>query len=133
MLSVCHQALAAVAISVADFVEILRVLSLWLVTSVSSLQIGTQYNEAMPNVATSVRITSDAINSLDLLSTKLGKSKAQVVEVALKQLEERVFWDEVRDAFARTASNPEEAAVQKAEFTVWDRASNKDLSGEEKW
>lgn len=87
----------------------------------------------MKNIATSVRITSDAMAALDSLSTKLGKSKAQVVEVALQQLEDKVFWSEVHDAFARTASNSAEAAEQKKEMAVWDRVSEGDLSGEEKW
>ena len=55
----------------------------------------------MENVATSVRIAGDSIGVLSKLSSKLGQSKAQVIEIALKQLEERIFWDEVTESFAR--------------------------------
>lgn len=87
----------------------------------------------MQNAATSVRIPSDAIDTLSALSSKLGKSKAQVVEVALKHLEEKVFWDEVRDAFERSAANPAESARQKTEIALWEAASGQDLSREEMW
>jgi predicted DNA-binding protein len=41
----------------------------------------------METVATSVRVAGDAITSLAELTKKLGKSKAQVIEIALKELE----------------------------------------------
>ena len=60
----------------------------------------------MENIATSVRIAGDAIDVLSKLSDKLGKPKAQVIERALKEMEERIFWDEVSLAFDRIAADP---------------------------
>jgi predicted transcriptional regulator len=86
----------------------------------------------MENAATSVRIAGDAIRVLSDLSTKLAQPKAQVIERALKELEERIFWSEVEEAFARTAADPDEAARQKAEIELWDRISDQDFK-DEKW
>lgn len=77
----------------------------------------------METVATSVRIAGDAIGSLAELSKKLGKSKAQVIEMALKEMEDRIFWEEVHAAFARIANDPEELAKQRADFDAWDRGT----------
>lgn len=57
----------------------------------------------MSNVATSVRITGDAQTTLSKLSLQLGQPKAQVNQRALREWEERVFWAEVQEAFARAA------------------------------
>jgi predicted transcriptional regulator len=84
----------------------------------------------MANVATSVRIAADASGILSELATKLGKSKAQVIEAALKEFEERIFWSEVRGAFERSAGDPEEGARQKAEIELWDRTSDSDFKAE---
>jgi predicted transcriptional regulator len=84
----------------------------------------------MTNVATSVRIPGDANDILSGLAAKLGKSKAQVIETALKELEERIFWAEVRGAFERIAADPEEAARQRAEIEIWDRTSDRDFKDE---
>ena len=85
----------------------------------------------MENVATSVRIKGDAIGVLAELSEKLGQSKAQVIELALKQLEERMFWDEVRDSFERIAADPKQLAEYRAEVELWDRGTARDYVGEE--
>ena len=85
----------------------------------------------MENVATSVRIPGDAISVLTELSEKLGKSKAQVIELALRQLEERMFWDEVRDSFEKIAADPEKLAAYRAEAELWEAGTGRDLVGEE--
>lgn len=84
----------------------------------------------MAKAATSVRIAGDAHEVLSALAAKLGKSKAQVIEAALKELEERIFWAEVRGAFERIAADPVEAARQKAEIEVWDRTTDSDFRDE---
>ncbi len=84
----------------------------------------------MANVATSVRIAGDAISILSTLSTKLGQSKAQVIEIALKELEERIFWSEVSDAFDRIAADPHESALQRAEIELWDKGTAGDYIGD---
>ena len=84
----------------------------------------------MANVAVSVRIPGDASGILSALAVKLGKSKAQVIETALKELEERIFWAEVKGAFDRAAADPEESARQKAEMELWDRVSGHDFKDE---
>ncbi len=86
----------------------------------------------MENVATSVRITGDAIGLLSKLASKLGQSKAQVIRRALEEMEERVFWIEVNAAFARDADDPAEQARQRAEIAIWEKASATDFT-DEKW
>ena len=86
---------------------------------------------AMENVATSVRIAGDAVGIVAQLSAKLGKSKAQVIETALKELEARIFWSEVRESFAQAAADPVEAARQKVEIKLWERSSENDFRDEE--
>jgi hypothetical protein len=54
----------------------------------------------MENIATSVRITATANALLSLLARKTRKPKAQIVEEALRQWEDRIFWAEVQSAFA---------------------------------
>ena len=85
----------------------------------------------MENIATSVRIAGDAIDVLSKLSAKLRQPKAQVIETALKQMEERIFWQEVGDAFQRIAADPRESARQKAEIELWDHGTARDFEGEE--
>ena len=84
----------------------------------------------MPNVASSVRINADAMGTLSQLSSKLGQPKAQIIELALKDLEEKLFWADVHRIFEMTATDPELSAQQKSEFELWDRASNSDLKDE---
>ena len=85
----------------------------------------------MENIATSVRIAGDAIGVLSTLAEKLGQSKAQVIETALKQMEERIFWDEVGEAFEKIAADPAESARQRAEVELWDQGTARDFKGEE--
>lgn len=68
----------------------------------------------MEHIAKSVRITEDADALLSSLATKTGKPKAQVVQEALRVLEDRIFWTEVQTAFSGDQS---EAA---AETALWD-------------
>jgi predicted transcriptional regulator len=63
----------------------------------------------MPNAATSVRITGDANVTAAALAQRLGASKAHVIEMALRALEERLFWDDVKSAYDGLA---EDAAGQ---------------------
>lgn len=86
----------------------------------------------MENVATSVRIPGDAIGTLSQLASKLGQSKAQVIRRALEEMEERVFWAEVSEAFARDAEDPVELARQRSEIEAWEGASATDFR-DEKW
>jgi len=79
----------------------------------------------MRNATSSVRITPTANDLLDRLSAKLLQSKAQVIEVALHLLEERVFWGEVQDAFAGCESDE-----MRAERALWDSTANDGLAGE---
>jgi len=72
----------------------------------------------MENIATSVRITATANAMLSKLADKTGKSKAQVVEEALRDWEDRIFWAEVHAAF----SVPESAELQR-ERQLWERTA----------
>ncbi len=86
----------------------------------------------MQNVATSVRIPPAATAILAALSGKLGQSKAQVIEKALKDLHERLFWSDVTEAFDHSAADAEAQARQRAEFAVWDKTSAADFR-DERW
>ena len=86
----------------------------------------------MENGAISVRIPGDAVATLTKLASKLGQSRAQVIRHALEELEERIFWAEVSEAFARDAADPREMARQRAEIGAWGRVSATDFL-EEKW
>lgn len=77
-------------------------------------------------------MNSDALEVLSKLSRRLGQSKAQVIERALAQLEERLFWADVGDAFARAAADPEESARQKSEIEAWEHGFGGDFA-DEKW
>jgi hypothetical protein len=84
----------------------------------------------MANVASSVRINGNAMDVLSNLAEKLGQPKAQVVELALRELEEKIFWGDVHTAFEQTAADPEQSAQQKAEFELWGGGSSRDLKDE---
>jgi predicted transcriptional regulator len=84
----------------------------------------------MESVATSVRVAGDAIRILSDLSEKLGQSRAQVIEKALKELDEKMFWAETKGAFARIAADPIESEQQRAEAELWDRGTAQDFAAE---
>ena len=69
----------------------------------------------MENIATSVRITATANALLSDLAGKTGKSKAQIVEEALREWEDRTFWAEVQSAFAEP-----EAEEFRVERELWE-------------
>jgi predicted transcriptional regulator len=82
----------------------------------------------METVPTSVRISCDAIETLSKLASKLGQSEAQVLESALQEMDERIFWSEVQEAFSREAGD----ADGLVERSVWEQASEADFQ-DEKW
>ncbi len=86
----------------------------------------------MENIASSVRINADALAILSGLASKLGRPKAQVIELALRDLEEKTFWAAVGCAFEQSANDPAESARQGAEIALWDRASDADFQ-DERW
>lgn len=70
----------------------------------------------MENIATSVRVTAAAHALLSDLTARTGKSKAQVVEEALRAWEERNFWAAVQFSFA---SEPESDEL-RSERDLWE-------------
>jgi predicted transcriptional regulator len=80
----------------------------------------------MENIATSVRITATANALLSALAGKTGKSKAQIVEEALHDWEDRMFWTEVQQSFAASA----ESAELRAERELWDSTVPDGLANE---
>lgn len=72
----------------------------------------------MDSIATSVRINGDAKRILDQLSERTLQSRAQVIELALRQLEEHLFWSEVHAAYAIP-----EAPELRAERKLWDQTT----------
>ena len=87
----------------------------------------------MQDVATSVRINSSAMDILSSLAAKLGQPKAQIIEIALRELEERTFWADVQRAFEQAASDPLQSGVRRTEIALWDKASQQDFQDAEKW
>jgi hypothetical protein len=83
----------------------------------------------MRDMAKSVRITADADCILELLTAKLRQPKAQVLEKALKELEERIFWSETAEAFATAGKQEPSQGANDTE--LWDRGTTRDFSGEE--
>lgn len=71
-----------------------------------------------------VTVAGDAIRLMSDLSEKLGLSKSQVLELALAQLEERIFWKDVRDAFERSAADAQES---RSLNEVWAQGTERDL------
>lgn len=71
----------------------------------------------MKSIATSVRITAASNALLSVLSGRTGKPKAQIVEEALRNWEDRMFWTEVQDSFANTPETPQ----LRKERELWDR------------
>jgi predicted transcriptional regulator len=79
----------------------------------------------MGNVATSVRVNGDAHAALERISASTKQSKSEIIEQALRELEERMFWQEVHDAYAKP-----ESAEMKAERKLWDKTVGDGMS---KW
>lgn len=82
----------------------------------------------MENIATSVRITSDANVVATALAQRMGASKARVIEVALRALEERLFWDDVKAAYAGLAEDAASLARYREEIADWDGTLQDGLS-----
>jgi predicted transcriptional regulator len=79
----------------------------------------------MESIASSVRITAAANALLSSLASKTGKSKAQIVEEALRDWEDRMFWTEVQQAFAAPESHE-----MRAERDLWDRTVTDGLNSQ---
>ena len=85
----------------------------------------------MQNVATSVRINGDAAAILSNLASKLCRPKAQIIEMALRDLEDRTFWPDVQRAFENLADDPSESIQTQAEIGIWERGSQTDFKDEQ--
>ena len=84
----------------------------------------------MNSIATSVRVSPDAYEVLNALSDKMGRSKAQVVELALRRLEEQTFWSEFHAAFNDDGAVAQGIRDQAAE---WDATVGDGLASEPAW
>ena len=80
--------------------------------------------------ATSVRIDRGTADTLSDLAAKLGLPKARVIELALRELSDKVFWSDVQRAFEVAAADAKETARQKAEIRLWERVSAADFENE---
>lgn len=79
----------------------------------------------METIATSVRITATANALLSDLARKSGKPKAQIVEEALRDWEDRMFWTAVQHAFIAAPETEELRAERELwECTVPDGLAN---------
>ena len=78
-------------------------------------------------------MTSDANAILDRLVDKLGGSKAKVVERAISPLEQRLFQEEVKQAY--TTLRQDEAGWKEymAEVALWDRLASEGLPEGTDW
>jgi hypothetical protein len=77
----------------------------------------------MENIASSVRIAPDAVRLLNSLSSRLGQSKARIIEQALVEFEERLFWAAVQQSY----SEPEPAELRE-DRALWDNTASDGLS-----
>ena len=69
---------------------------------------------------TTIRITEDTHQTLRNLAKATRLPIHQVVAKALEQYEERRFWDEVDEAYARIWADPKAAAEERAERALWE-------------
>jgi hypothetical protein len=74
----------------------------------------------MRSIATSVRITADANLKVAAIAERIRASKAQVIEMAVSALEERLFWQDVQDAYAALSEDPLRLAQYRREIAAWD-------------
>lgn len=81
----------------------------------------------MSDVATSVRVNRDAFETLERLSARTKQAKAEIIELALRELEDRMFWQEVHDAYAQP-----ESEEMKEERKRWDRTTGDGLARKRK-
>jgi predicted transcriptional regulator len=79
-------------------------------------------------MASSGPIPADAVHERKKLACKLGQPKARVIRRALQELEQRVFWPEAQEVFARDAADAAEGTT--GEFVEWEKASEADLRDE---
>ncbi len=79
-------------------------------------------NYAVRNIAKSVRVNRDAHLLLEELCSKTKQSKAEVIELALRELGERMFWQEVQDAFANPESVEMRALGSHCVRRIWKEA-----------
>ena len=87
----------------------------------------------MPNIASSVRISADANAILDRLVDRLGGSKSKVVERAITSLEQRLFHDEVKQAYATLRQDEAGWKEYMAEVALWDRLASDGLPDGTDW
>ena len=85
----------------------------------------------METTATSVLIAGDSFRVLTDLAAKLGQSEARVIEIALKDFDERMFWREADEAFQRTADDPVENGRRKVEIRMWEEGTAGDYKNED--
>jgi maltooligosyltrehalose synthase len=67
------------------------------------------------------------MDTLSALALKFGQRITQVIELAIRELEEKTFWAGVHRAFEESASDPVESARQRTELAIWERASETDF------
>ena len=79
----------------------------------------------MPSVATNIRITPEANRLLTGLAQRLSPPRAQVIELALRQFDDRFFWADVQKAFSE-----EETPEMTAERGLWNRTASDGIAAE---
>ncbi len=84
----------------------------------------------MANATSNVRISRDAAVVLEQLTARLGRSKAGVVEQALRVLDETTFAAEVHDAYLRLRADTEAWRAYSDESDSWDRLAGDGLPKE---
>jgi len=74
----------------------------------------------METVTTNIHVTPQANRILTDLSNHLNKPKAEVIEQALLDLEERLFWEEVHAAYAVEEADDMKRERELRDTTVAD-------------
>jgi hypothetical protein len=82
---------------------------------------------------TTVRVTSETRARLRVLADKRGVSITKVVADAVDALNEKEFWADVRQSFARLRADPDAWADYQREFGEWNDATMSDGLEPEEW
>jgi hypothetical protein len=82
------------------------------------------------NTDDGIASNGDAAGGLSGLAAKPGQPNAKMIELALRELSDKIFWKDVSCAFEASAADPEGTARQKAEIRLWDRTSDADFKDE---
>jgi Arc/MetJ-type ribon-helix-helix transcriptional regulator len=69
---------------------------------------------------TTVRVSKQTHAQLRLLSQQIGESMQDVIAKAVELYQEQIFWQEVREAYARLRHDPQAWQEELEERRLWE-------------